>query len=122
MAFFGDVRAEVARVDVDAFRAGAEVRRGADCFVVLLRDREAALRVGFAVLRAPRAFGRAERPRAVDFLELWRDFSAGRDAFRVAFLPVLRPALRVPAFALRFAITSVLSVPQVFSRDDPRHP
>ena len=89
-----------------------------------MRDFAAALRDGFAVLRAARAFGRAVRLRAVDFLELWRDFAfrAGRDAFRFAFLLVLRPALRVPAFALRFAITNVLSVPRVFSREDPRHP
>ena len=88
-------------------------------FVVDLRD----LRGAFDILRALRAVRTALR-RALDLVELRRDFAvrAGRRALPGAFLLVFRPALRVPAFALRFAITSVLSVPQVFSRDDPRHP
>jgi hypothetical protein len=130
-AFFAAGRGEAVRAGVDAGRGEAEVRRCAAGVAVLVRDFEAVLREGFVVLRAPRDVLRAPRDagravcrRAVDFFERWRAFAfcADRDARRVAVLLVLRPALRGPAFALRFAITNVLSVPRVHSREDPRHP
>jgi hypothetical protein len=67
----------------------AAVRRGAVFF-------DTALRAGFEALRAVRAFGR----------EVFR-----AETVRVVFLLVFRPAFRRLAFALRFAITEVLSVP-----------
>jgi hypothetical protein len=68
------------RADADA----PEARRAFGRAAFLLE----ALRAGRDVRRCP----------ADDFRELWRDFAW-----------VLRPAFRLGAFALRFAITSVLS-------------
>jgi hypothetical protein len=77
-----------------------------------------AARAGLVALRAARVFGRAvfrdEALRAgrdvrfrapADFCELRRDFAW-----------VVRPAFRVPAFALRFAITDVLSASSKYLR------
>jgi len=76
----------------------------ADVILLVLRDagREARTRAFGRVrfrgeaLRAVRDGGRL----ALDFFELRRDF-----------IWLFRPDLRVPAFALRFAITGVLSAP-----------
>jgi hypothetical protein len=120
-------------VRADAVRADAGRRAEGDVRTRRLRD--VALADLFAVARRAelrtlaRAFGRAVRRRAGDLVALRRDFAFGaealrprRDVPRAAFLLFLRPALRVPAFTLRFAIANVLSAPHVLSREDPRHP
>ena len=107
---------EARRADPEAPRAEEDARRvGADArtrFIARLRDFGAPLRAErAAVLRAARAFGRAAfRAEAL---------RPGRDAFRVPFLLVLRRAFCVPDFALRFAITNVLSARPVFSTERP---
>jgi hypothetical protein len=100
---------EAPRAEEDARRAGVDARAR---FIARLRDFGAGVRAErVAVLRAARAFGRAAfRAEAL---------RPGRDAFRVPFLLVLRRAFCVPDFALRFAITNVLSA---LSRLLPRRP
>jgi len=134
---FAVLRVEAPRAEADARRVEADLRTLSFRLEACLADLSAVARRAEAeapearrraVLRA-RAFGRAVRRRPPDFPELWRDFAfcaealrAGRDALRVAFLLVLRPAFRVPAFTLRFAIANVLSASHAVSQEDPRHP
>jgi hypothetical protein len=110
--FAPDLFGAAPRVEAEAPRAEDEAGRGeADArtrFGAALRDFGAVLRARVTVLRAARAFGRAVRRRAFDLPALWRDFRC-RAAAPFARRRVLRPAFRVPAFALRFAITNVLS-------------
>jgi hypothetical protein len=126
-AFFG----EVSRLEEDARRAAAEVRGRAARLGDALRR---------AALRVARGFGRAVRRRVPDFPEVRRDVAfraealrAGRDARRrslalpelwrdFAFLRALRPAFRVRVFALRFAITEVLSAAPARCKEGAGHP
>jgi hypothetical protein len=111
---FRPLPAEAPRAAGEARRVEADGRAGAVRFVAVARDFGAALRDRFAVVRAARAFGRAAfRAEAL---------RAGRDALRVALLVVLPAAFLLPAFALRFAITNVLSASRVLSREDGRNP
>ncbi|MEO5740998.1 MAG: hypothetical protein ABIS29_10430 [Vicinamibacterales bacterium] len=111
---FVDVFAEALLTGADPRLFDAVVRGRAVRFGAALRRFGAALRDAFAALRAARAFGRA--------VFLVDDLRAGRDAFRVAFLMVLRRAVRVPAFALRFDITNVLSASPAHCKEDQGHP
>lgn len=115
----------------DALRAGVAPLRAGACRAAAPEARRRAFGLTVVLDEAFRA-GRDVRRRPPDFFERWRDFAClavlSADARRaeaeapVARGRVLRPAFRVRAIALRFAITRVLSAAPAFSKEGPGHP